>query len=216
MGNLVDPRLQRRDEPVVAEDRRVDAVGEFPEVPKHLAGLILQIGQLVSGELVTTEPVAGEPKPCDESHDLLLDPVVQVALNPTTLRVLRGNETDARGGQLVESLLELSREPNVGDCRCGLRGHGRQEFKISGGIATRLGAKIDSSDLLARVDQVDAGGAVLAHLAGDAYRLVEPATIRFAQPDPHPARTDSVADRVASRAAARRVRPSAPSSCRGS
>jgi hypothetical protein len=91
--------LQRRHEPVVAEHRRVDAVGDFPKVPKHLAGLILQLDQLVSGELVSTEPVAGQPQPCDESHNLLLDPIiVQVALNPTSLGVLRGNEADARGG----------------------------------------------------------------------------------------------------------------------
>ena len=71
-----NPGLQRCDEPVVAEHRRVDAVGEFPEVPKHLAGLILQIGEFGGGELVTTESVAGEPKTRDEGHDLLLDPVM--------------------------------------------------------------------------------------------------------------------------------------------
>ena len=97
-------------------------MGEFPEVPQHLAGLILQIGQLGGGELVTAEPDAGEPKTRDERHDLLLNSVMKVALDPTSLRVLRGNETDPRGGQLVESLLGLSREPNVGHCCRGLRG----------------------------------------------------------------------------------------------
>ena len=70
----------------------------------------------------------------------------------------------------------------------------RQEFKISGSIATVLGTKIDSPDQLAGVNQVDAGGAVPRGLAGDAFRLIEPATIRIAQPNPHPAGTDSVAD----------------------
>ena len=56
-----DPGLQRRDEPVVTEDRRVDAVGELPEVPKHLAGLILQLAELGGGELITAEPVASQP-----------------------------------------------------------------------------------------------------------------------------------------------------------
>ena len=54
----------------------MDAAGEFPEVPKHLTGLILQIGEFGGGELVTTESVAGEPKTRDERHDLLLDPVM--------------------------------------------------------------------------------------------------------------------------------------------
>ena len=71
-----------------------------------------------------------------------------------------------------------------------------KQFEISGGIATRLWTKINSSDQLARTDQVDAGGALPAHLTGDAWRLIEPATIRFTQPDLHPARADSVADRV--------------------
>jgi hypothetical protein len=59
--------------------------------------LILQIGELVNSELVTTKPIPGEPKPRDERHDLLLDPVVQVALNPTPLRILRGYEPYAGG-----------------------------------------------------------------------------------------------------------------------
>ena len=75
----------------------MDAVGKFPEFPEHLAGLILQIGELVRGELIAAEPIAGETKTCDECHHLLLDPVMQVALDPTTLRVLRGNEADPRG-----------------------------------------------------------------------------------------------------------------------
>ena len=169
------------------------------------------------GELVAAEPVASEPQTRDERHHLLLDPVMQIALDPTTLRVLRGNETDPRGGQLFESLLELRREPNVGhSCRC-LRRHGGQEFKISGGIAARLGTKINSSDQLAGADQIDAGGAVPGHLAGDADRLVEPATIRVAQPDSAPSsRRFRRGPRARVEAAARRVRPSAPSSCRGS
>ena len=90
----------------------MDAVGELPEIPKHLAGLVLQIGQLNSGELVTAESVAREPEARDKGHDLLLDPVMQVALDATTLRVLCGDETDARGVQLLEPLLELRREPS--------------------------------------------------------------------------------------------------------
>ena len=174
----------------------MDAVGEFPEIPKHLARLILQIAELVGGELVPAEPIASESKTRDERHDLLLDPVMQIALDATPLRVLCGNETDPRGGQLVESFLELRREPNVGDGRRCLRRHGGQEFKISGGIATRLWTKINSSNCLADPDQIDAGGAVPRHLPGDADRLIQPATIRIAQSDLDPARTYSVADRV--------------------
>jgi hypothetical protein len=107
-----------------------------------------------------------------------------------------GNEPDPRGGQLVESLLELRREPNIGN-RCGrLRGHGRQEFKISVGIVARLGAKINSPDQIAGTGQVDTGSALPGHLAGDAYRIVQPATIRVAQPYLYPTRADSVAYRM--------------------
>ena len=60
---------------------------EFPEIPEHLPGLILKLSQLVGGELVSTEPVACKPKPSDKCHDLLLDAVMQVALDATTLRV---------------------------------------------------------------------------------------------------------------------------------
>ena len=83
----------------------MDAVGQFPEVPQHLAGLILQLAEFGGGELGTGEPVAGEPKTGDERHDLLLDSVMQVALDPPTLRVLRGDQADPRIGQLVESSL---------------------------------------------------------------------------------------------------------------
>jgi hypothetical protein len=174
----------------------MDAVGELPEIPKHLAGLVLQIGQLSSGELVTAESVAGEPQPRDERYDLLLNPVMQVSLDTTTLGILGGNKADPRGGQLLEALLELRREPNVGNRRSGLRGHGGQEFEIIGGIATGLGTKVNSSDLLARVNQIDASGAVASHFAGDADRLVEPASVHVKKPDLHPARTDSIANRV--------------------
>ena len=103
----------------------------------------------------------------------------------------------------------MSRESNVGDCCGGLRGHGGQQFKISGGITTWFETKIDSSDLVACADQVDAGGALgcdlslsrtaprlLGHFTCHAYWFVEPATIGIAQPDPYPAGTDSVPDRM--------------------
>jgi hypothetical protein len=75
----------------------MDAVGKFPQFPKHLAGLILQIGELVGRELIAAEPIAGQTKSSDECHHFLLDSVMQIALDPTPLRVLRGNETDPRG-----------------------------------------------------------------------------------------------------------------------
>src|SRR5215217_1731859 len=189
-----DPGLQRRNETVVAQHRRVDAVGKLPEVPEHLSGLSLKLSQLFGGELVTAEPVAGEPEAGDKRHHLLLDPVMQVALNATPLRVLGSNETYPRRRQLLEPLLELSRKPNVGNCRRSLRGDGSQQFKISGSIATWLGAKIDSPDQLACADEVDAGCALVGYFTCHAYGFVEPAAIRFTQPDPHPARTDSVPD----------------------
>ena len=73
---------------------------ELPEVTKHFTRLVLQLGELVRCELITTEPVAGEPKPSDQGHHLLLDAVVQITLDPTPLRVLRGNEAHAGGRQL--------------------------------------------------------------------------------------------------------------------
>ena len=55
--------------------------------------MILKIGELVSGELVAAEPIASEAKTRDEGHHLLLDPVMQVALDATPLRVLGRDET---------------------------------------------------------------------------------------------------------------------------
>src|SRR4029453_8252627 len=170
-------------------------MGKLPEVPQHLPRLILKLSQLFSRELVTAEPVASKPETGDKRHHLLLDSVMQVALNPTPLRILRSDEAYARRRQLLEPLLELSRDPNVGNCRRCLRGDGGQQLKISGSIATWLGTKIDSPDQLTGADEINAGWVLLGYFTSHAYRIVEPAAIRFTQPDPDPAGADSATDR---------------------
>ena len=61
-----DARLDGRDEAVVGEHRRVDAVRELAQVGQRLAGLVLQLRELLGRELAALQPVARKP----ESRDL--------------------------------------------------------------------------------------------------------------------------------------------------
>ena len=110
----------------------MDAVRQLAQVGEHLARLVLELDQLERPQLVALEPLSGQPEAGDERDDALLDAVVQVALDASTLLVLRGDEPDARGAELVELLVEAGGEPHVGDGRRRLPGH-----RARGGRARR-------------------------------------------------------------------------------
>ena len=84
----------------------MDAVGQLPQVGQHLARLVLELHQLERTQLAALEPLAGQPEAGDERHDALLDAVVQVALDASSLLVLRGDEPDPGGAELIELLVE--------------------------------------------------------------------------------------------------------------
>ena len=181
----------------------MDAAGELAQVGERLAGLVLQLDELVGGELAALQPVAGEAQPGDLRHHVLLDAVVQVALEALALVVLCGDEPLARGGQLVELLGELRGQAHVGDGCRSLAGDRAQQRALDVAVlAAAARAELDAAERLvaahevARLDRL----AGADRLTGDARR----ATRRARRP---PRRAGSAPTRH--RAPRARLRPAA-------
>lgn len=74
----------------------MDARGQPAEVVERLPGLRLQVGERLEGHRrIARELVAGQPDPRDQRGDLLLGPVVDVALDAPPRPLLR--RVDERG-----------------------------------------------------------------------------------------------------------------------
>ena len=192
-----DARLDRGHEAVVAQHGRVDAAGELAQVGERLAGLVLQLDELLGRELPALQSIAGEAEPGDLRHDVLLDAVVQVALEAPALVVLRGDEPLAGGAQLVELFGELRRQAHVRDgCRGLARDRSQQRPLRVAVLAAAPRPDLDAPEGLVAAHEV----ARLDRLAGDV--TTDPdghrgeRGIRRHQPDPHPRRVEPVADRL--------------------
>ena len=169
-----DARLDRGDEAVVAQHRRVDAAGELAQVGERLAGLVLQLDELFGRELAALQPVAGEAQPGDLRHHVLLDAVVQVALEALALVVLCGDEPLARRGQLVELLGELRGQAHVGDGCRSLAGDRVQQRSLRlAVVAAAARAELDAAERLVAAHEVARlhGREIrTGSLAGDTHR----------------------------------------------
>ena len=126
------------------------------------------------GELAALQPVAREAQPGDLRHDVLLDAVVQVALEALALVVLRGDEPLARRGQLVELLGELGGQAHVGDGCRSLAGDRAQQRALGLAVVPAAArAELDAAERLVAAHEVarlDGRAIRTGRLAGDTHR----------------------------------------------
>ena len=177
----------------------MDAAGELSQVGERLAGLVLQLDELLGGELTALQPIAGEAEPGDLRHHVLLDAVVQVALEALALVVLRGDEPLARNGQLVELLGELGGQSHVGDgCRGLACDRTKQRALDVAVLAAPTRAHLDAPERLvaahevARLDRLAGADRSPATPTGDAASAPSAEASRIRTHDaPSPSRTAS-------------------------
>ena len=196
-GEACRARLDRGNEAVVAEDLRVDAVGELAQVGEGLAGLVLQLGELLGAERAAVEPVAGEAQASHQRDDVLLDAVVQIALDAPALGVLGGDEPQSGGRELLELLGELGVEPHVGDRGRGLSCDRLQKVELGQAVvAVAARPQLDAAEPGVAERQVLTGHGLPGHRARHPDRWVRPAAVGADQPDAHPRGVEPVADTV--------------------
>ena len=88
-GAALGQRLERRAEPAVGEDRRVDAAGQVAQLLQRLADAGAGLGyQLLRALRVGLEPLLRQPEAHAERDEPGLRAVVQVALDAAELGVL--------------------------------------------------------------------------------------------------------------------------------
>ena len=149
-------------------------------------------------ELAALQPVAGEAEAGDLRDDVLLDAVVQVALEAPALVVLRGDEPLARRGQLLELLGELRGEAHVRD---GCRGLAARPCASRARSALAVApapsrSELDAAEALGRRGRGRSG----RHGIPDERRRRRPAPVPRApvgaeHADPHPRRVEAVDER---------------------
>src|SRR5918995_2562889 len=102
-GDLPRLRLDRRGETIVGEKRRIDASGEVAQVLEGLVRLALQIIEhRAQPAVLLSDERGGEALLHRERHELLLYTVVDVALDPPSLRVLRRDEPLTRCPEVLD------------------------------------------------------------------------------------------------------------------
>ncbi len=96
-------RLERRTEPLVGEERRVDAASEVAQVVDRPLGLRLELGEHLMGlAWITVHEGVCEPELHTERHQLLLRAVMDVPFELASLLVLGGDEPLSRRAQLLD------------------------------------------------------------------------------------------------------------------
>ena len=112
---LVGERLERGRESRLAEDRRIDAVGELAQLVEGGRGLVAGRVQHPGELLVTVGGRAGtrEAQVVRQREQPLLGAVVEVALEPAPLGVARLDDPRARHAQIVELGQHLGLQPFV-------------------------------------------------------------------------------------------------------
>ncbi len=146
--------LDRRDQAVVAEHRRVDAVRQLPQLGEQLPHVRLHLGQERGRRLVPLHLVARQAELGDERDHLLLGAVVEIALDAAAFGVLRAEDPVPRPGQLAEALGQLRGEADVRDRRGRLPAERGEQLPVLGGVAAVLGAALDAADQLLPAAQV--------------------------------------------------------------
>ena len=115
-GQPAGLRLDGLEQPAVGQHRRMDRVGDLPDVVQRGGQIALHVGQPVGGGRVAAQQLLpDQPGPGRQRHDLLLNPVVQNPLNPPAFSILARDDPVAGGrqfGRLVPDLLDAP-----GQCR---------------------------------------------------------------------------------------------------
>ena len=124
---------QGRPQALVGQQRGIDPAGECPQV---IDGRV-QAGPQLAGDQPHLAGVLGgvlQQAELDRERDeLLLGAVVQVALDPLPLIILRAHQPEPRRPQVVDRGLQLGGEPDVAEDKPGLRCQVRQQLVLGGG-----------------------------------------------------------------------------------
>ena len=121
-------RLDRRLEPLLAEERRVDPAGELAQLGDRLLDLVLRAREHVRVGRVAAR--GREPERDGERDEPLLRAVVEVALDPPPLGVGRGDDPGPRRPHLGELRAHLGRQALVLEHEPRRRAHGLHERRL--------------------------------------------------------------------------------------
>ena len=92
----------------VPQQRRVDAVGQLPQLVQRVLHVAAELVEhLVGRRPVGVDELLHQADLHREGDQVLLGPVVEVALDLAPGLVGRGDDAEAGGGQLLVALLEL-------------------------------------------------------------------------------------------------------------
>ena len=131
-GAVLRQSLDRSGQALVAENGRVDAVSELPQLGDRLAelglGLVEARGELAV--LVASEPRAQEPQCQREADEPLLSAVVKVALEPPALGVARLDDAGARRAEILQLRARLGLQALVLEREARRRGDLLDELRI--------------------------------------------------------------------------------------
>jgi hypothetical protein len=94
-GRLACLRRQGRLKSLVAEQRWVDPSGEVPQVLERLGRLLLELPEDDAQVLVSLDHRGGEPLLHSQGDELLLGPIMDVALERSRAVVLSGDDASA-------------------------------------------------------------------------------------------------------------------------
>ena len=144
----------------------MDPLREVAEVVERDARLVLKLGQGDACPVgVASELVAGQSQAGDQGDQLLLDPIVDVALDPPALGLLRVDDPRPRRGELVgldpnlvDPRRELGCERGVVDGQGSLTGQGLEQGAVLiAVVAFKPGAALDHADRLLRAGDLERG-----------------------------------------------------------
>ncbi len=199
-GRLARLRLERGEQALVRQERRVDAARQVPQILERPLRVALQLRKhLVGARGIALEHRLRQPHLHAQRHQLLLRSVVDVALETPSLLVLRGDESALRRLQFVEPLSQRLRQADVAQHQPGLRREIGDQLLL-GGVHRVVGRHRhrEGPELLALMEHglgaiVVAGGGVGGPGRGDPPRSgrSEPHTSALGAERPRPGRGPS-------------------------
>ena len=126
IGDLARLRLERLGQAPVGQQRRVDPAGQVAQVLQRVLRVVEDaVERLALPLLVLTDQPFGQPHLHRQRDELLLRPVVDVALQPSPLLVLRRDQPLARRAEVLD-------QPEVLQDQPGLRGEVGEQLVLLG------------------------------------------------------------------------------------
>src|SRR5512132_1112027 len=123
-GSLARLRLERGRQTAIGEQRRIDPAREVPEIVEGALERLLQRRHRRAYGLGTRRALCDpleEAQLDAEGDELLLSPIVQVALDLPALEVLRFDQPPPRRTELVDRQPEIGCESDIAQHEAGLR-----------------------------------------------------------------------------------------------